>query len=37
MTSRQELPCIKHGRKVLGYQQIELIGWLDKHKQPAVG
>jgi excisionase family DNA binding protein len=37
MTSRRELPCIKHGKKVLGYQQIQLIAWLDKHKQSAAG
>jgi excisionase family DNA binding protein len=36
MTSRRELPCIRHGKKVVGYRLIDLIAWLDMHKQPAV-
>jgi excisionase family DNA binding protein len=34
MTARRELPCIKTGKRGVGYRVIDLIGWLEHRLQP---
>jgi excisionase family DNA binding protein len=35
MTARHELPCIKTGKRGVGYRVIDLIGWQETRVQPA--
>jgi excisionase family DNA binding protein len=35
MTARGELPCIKTGKRGVGYRVIDLIGWQEKRLHPA--
>jgi excisionase family DNA binding protein len=35
MTARHELPCIKTGKRGVGYRVIDLIQWQERRLQPA--
>jgi len=35
MTARQELPCIKTGKRGVGYRVIDLIAWQEARLRPA--
>jgi predicted DNA-binding transcriptional regulator AlpA len=37
MTARRELPCIKTGKRGVGYRVIDLIAWQDARAVPAAG
>jgi excisionase family DNA binding protein len=35
MTARRELPCIKTGKRGVGYRVVDLIEWQEKRFQPS--
>lgn len=35
MTARHELPCIKTGKRGVGYRLVDLIAWQDERSRPA--
>jgi excisionase family DNA binding protein len=37
MTARHELPCIRTGKRGVGYRVIDLIDWQERRLQPTAG
>jgi hypothetical protein len=37
MTARHELPCIKTGKRGVGYRVIDLIDWQESRRVPGIG
>ena len=37
MTARRELPCVKTGKRGVGYRVVDLIAWQEARLRPAAG